>query len=210
MAVWTRLLPVWGLWLGVGVGSAPLTVPVDGGSPLHFVPAAEDSWYEGDPCTRRERGGWHHSTVHCHRMTPAKLMSGVWVTAFEEATFIPDERTVPAPDDPRRFGDEIELDSETALQLAGNPRGSGHADAFLLTFVGRRTFDPWFDCYGMPHFLYVVEQLHTARYVGPVKAMRPRWWESWQPPPLRRYAGRWGKMQAESMAECRNRPPLGR
>lgn len=205
-----RLLPVWALWLGVGVGSAPLTMPVDGGRPLDFPPAAQDSQYEGQPCTRRERGGWHQSVVHCERMTPAKRLVGVWVTAFEENSFLPDQRSVPAPDDPRRFASGLEFDSELAVGLSGHRPKDPNGEAYLLTFIGRRTYDPSFDCYGRPSFTYVVDRLVSANYLGPVEPMKPSWWRTWKPLPWPRYSGRWGEMQAARIDRCRKRSALSR
>ena len=205
MTAWLRLLPLWGLWLALGTGSAVVPKPDDGGHPLQFTDRSLDRYLLNDPCWRRENGGWHFSVGHCERMTSSMQITGVWVTAFEESSFFADARSLPAPDDPARFSNEVELDNDGAWALSGYPPRDPNGEAYLLAFVGRRMLDPRFDCYGTPSFTYVVERLLSIRHLGAMKPMKPEWWKHWRPPPLRRYPGHWGALQARAIEECSRR-----
>ncbi|HET9640615.1 MAG TPA: hypothetical protein VFP12_15555 [Allosphingosinicella sp.] len=180
------------------------TEPLDGGYSLDFTTDPDSlSYWRQDECARRERGGWHRSTGHCEPMLPAREMKGVFITAFEERSFFEGDESLPDGNDPRRFGNEIELSPEEFARVAESPPPGLGSAAYLLTFVGRRMREPYFvNCDGTPDFVWVVERLRTARYLGPgkrfdVKAMLAR--------PVTvavRHKGRWGKEEAEAVLRC--------
>jgi hypothetical protein len=190
-------------------GCADPTEPLDGGRPLDFDDRLGAD-LKHDPCRRREKSGWHYSVGHCLAMAPMGRMSGVWVTAFEETSFIPGATAVPDPNDPRRFAQELELDDRKIVKLTGPmPLGghSYHGEAYLVTFVGRRTRDPYdVGCDGIAQFSVVVDRLMSARYLGPlghgfsVKAL-----ESRPVTVARRHDGKWGELEQEAVERCARR-----
>jgi hypothetical protein len=142
-------------------------------------------------------------------MLPAREMEGVWVTAFEESSFVSGATAIPDPDDPIRFADDIELDGERIARRIGIEPWSRHGEAVLLRFVGRRTRDPYLvDCEGVPYRTFVVDRLIEARRLGP---MDPLEWPS--PEAIRRrpvtvavrHGGRWGELEAEAVERCKGR-----
>lgn len=119
-----------------------------------------------DPCWRQERGGWHSSVVHCTRMASPERMTGIWITGFEEQSFIPNATALPDPNDPRRYRNEIELDHAQVRRLMGREFGNGYS-AIAISFIGRRTLYPYnIGCSGQPYYTYTVDRLDSARYLG--------------------------------------------
>jgi hypothetical protein len=169
------------------------------------------------PCWRRERGGWHYSIVHCETMGPPGRMSGVFVTAFEERSFFPGATAIPAPDDKLRYASELELVPSILYRFAGaEPRGR-YGDAYAVSFVGRRTRDPYFvDCGGNADFLYVVDRLVTARFLGPVPpppGTIEQWTERMRDQPVTVtvcHGGNWGRLEAEALKRCREMTGRGK
>lgn len=201
----------WMLWSAMLVAGCGEPVdddrPLDGGQPLGEPLGPERMKEVADqPCARVERGRRHYSVGHCEAMTPARAISGVWVTAFEERSFFPGATAVPDANDPRRFGSDIEIDERDAIRLSGHSPADPRGEAYLLTFEGRRTRDPWFDCHGVPSFSFVVDRLKSARHLGPMgeidrDGMLPRY-EAY----AKRLSGRFGKAQAEAVERCRRVP----
>lgn len=102
----------------------------------------------------------------CVKMLPAETMSGVVVLAFEERSFLRDETGMPNPSDPRRSLDPLEIGNAFYGQISGK-RPDASAVAVRLTFEGRRSRLPWvIDCDGSRHYMFVVDRLHSARYLG--------------------------------------------
>ena len=190
-------------------GCADPSEPLDGGYPLDL----HDSLGAGlkhDPCQRREKTGWHYSVGHCLAMAPMERMSGVWVTAFEESGFIPGATAIPDPNDARRFAQELELDDRKIVKLTGPmPLGghSYHGEAYLVTFVGRRTRDPYdVGCDGIAQFSVVVDRLMTARYLGPLgPGFSIKVLESRPVTVARRHGGKWGELEQEAVDRCARR-----
>jgi hypothetical protein len=187
---------------------------LDGGAPLRDAYDAEAAGsMASQPCWRRERGRWHHSVGHCETMAPRATIEGLWVTAFEENSFFPGETHLPDPRDPRRYSSEIELDDDAVFRAIGRKPGDPSGEAVYLRFSGRRTRDPLMvDCYGGAYFVYVVDRLIEARYVGAMRPFPPGYWQ-WlarnQPPASvkRVHQGRWGKLEAEAVERCSGRRP---
>jgi hypothetical protein len=183
---------------------------LDGGVPLDLG-RDDGGIMAASRCWRREKGGWHYSIGHCEDMTDRTTIDGVWVTAFEERSFFPGLRERPDPRDPRRYAVEIELDEEAVFSGVAGRERSPHGEAVYIRFAGRRTRDPVaVDCYGAPYFVFVVDRLIEARYLGPVEPLPPGWWEQLaRSPPdatVRRiHGGRWGALEAEAIERCRAR-----
>lgn len=216
-AVWNWLGRGLALLLCLGPGYEDPERPLDGGRPLRFGRwAGPDTSHGPEPCWRREKGGWHHSAGHCAPTTAPAIMAGVWVTAFEETSFLPGEKARPDPRDPRRFTTEIELDEGAVMRsIGGWPDGPG-GQAVYLRFAGRRIRDPVaVDCNGTPHFIYVVDRMIEARYLGPMDPIPPGWWEQLarnvEPARVKRlHEGRWGELEADAARRCRAGPPADR
>jgi hypothetical protein len=181
----------------------------DGGRNLARGPfsAAEEETLRHQSCWRKESGGWHSGIQHCMPMARAEEMRGVFITAFEESSFIAGATGVPDPDDPRRYATEIDLEPSIVFGFAGAMPRSADGDAYALTFIGRRTRDPLgVDCQGRANFGYVVDRLLAARYLGAEPraphiltpaAMRAR------PVLVRKiHGGVWGEREAEAVANC--------
>jgi hypothetical protein len=182
--------------------------PLDGGLPL-MIEWSPDSaqLLARDPCWRRERGGWHFSMGHCEAMSSPEPMTGVWVTAFEESSYFPGVTALPDPNDPLRFTQAIELDESQVERLAG-PVDDRNANAYLLSFVGRRTRDPYsVDCRGTPYFSVVVDRLIDARHLGPMGPFSVEGMMARTGRVERRHSGRWGQLEAEAIEHCP--PPSG-
>ena len=192
--------------LAAGCGSGNPMEPLDGGSPLHLGDFDAEH-VKGDCLWRREKGGWHYSVGHCLPTGPSQTMRGVWVTSFEESSFLPGRTSIPHPNDPLRFSQDLELDSEKVRQLTGSIRPSRNGDAYLLTFVGRRTRDPYnVDCQGVPYFSFIVDRLVSAMHLGAMGEYR---WEldANRPPTVRRlHTGRWGELEAMAIERCADQP----
>jgi hypothetical protein len=177
--------------------------PLDGGRPLgEPVASLSLDGIANRACFRAERGRWHYSAGHCEAMLPAARIEGVWVTAFEESSFFEGRRTVPDAADPQRYLHEIEMDEREAARLSGHAPSDPDGEAYLLTFEGRRTREPWFDCNGVPSFTFVVDRLAGARHLGPMgptdrKAVPARYAAY-----AKQVSGRLGKPQAEAIERC--------
>lgn len=189
----------------------------DGGRSLRQGPVstAEEESLRHQPCWRKERGGWHYGLQHCLPMGRAEEMRGVYITAFEESSFIAGTTTLPDPDDPRRYANDVGLEPDIVFRFAGAMPASSLGDAYALTFIGRRTRDPLaVDCQGRASFGYVVDRLLTARYLGaePREPHRITPAEVRARPVLVRkiHSGVWGEREAEAVAHCgrARRPPL--
>jgi hypothetical protein len=172
--------------------------------------AANDEIAANDPCSRREKGGWHQSVGHCAEMTPAQEITGVWVTAFEESSFFPGASARPESNDELRYLLELELDLRDIRRLTGRTPDPAVPEAYLLTFVGRRTRDPGHvDCYGGASFSFVVDRMLSARFLGyvsnPDRERMKALYETREPTVSVRHAGRWGELERRAVAECRPR-----
>jgi hypothetical protein len=177
--------------------------PLDGGQPLGAAVAAESmEGVANRDCFRAERGRWHHSVGHCQAMLPARETAGVWVTAFEESSFFPGAAAIPDANDPARFTREIELDDGEVVRLSGHAPSTPNGEAYLLTFTGRRTRDPWFDCHGIPNDAFVVDRLESARYLGPMAKIDRGGMRARYEAHAERLRGRLGKAQAEAVERC--------
>jgi hypothetical protein len=181
--------------------------PLDGGHPLgEPIGSFSVKDLANQDCFRAERGRWHYSIGHCEAMLPAREMEGVWVTAFEESSFFPGPARMPAPNDPTRYATGIELDGERVLRAAGHKPEGAHGDALWLRFVGRRTRDPYHvDCFGTPYWVFVVDRLLEARFLGEMKPARwPTPEEARRRPPTVavRHKGRWGEEEAKAVEHC--------
>jgi hypothetical protein len=199
------------LILAASCGRSGRSDSEDGGSNLDRNLTKEDEEsLRANPCWRKERGGWHHGIAHCKPMGPSERIEGVFVTAFEEMSFIPGPPAIPDPDDPRRYSNEVELVPDMVYRFAGARPGGRHGDAFALTFIGRRTRDPYsVDCDGVPAFVYVVDRLLTARYLGPEpRAPHFPTRAELRARPVRvevRHRGEWGRQEAKALEQCRGR-----
>jgi hypothetical protein len=140
-------------------------------------------------------------------MTRAEEMSGVWVTAFEESSFFPRDTAIPQPKDQRRYTSELHLDEDSVHRMASAVPSSGSGDAYLVSFIGRRSRAPWLvDCQGTPHFTFVVDRLLGARRLGslnPVSRQELR--DDLKSRPVtvtRKHGGRWGEEEDEAIKRC--------
>ncbi|HEX6742421.1 MAG TPA: hypothetical protein VF079_11580 [Sphingomicrobium sp.] len=101
-------------------------------------------------------------------MTYPAVISGVWVTGFEESSFFPDEEAIPDRNDPRRYRVELIVGSHRAMALRRGAPERGYA-AFRLTFLGRRTRYPFaIDCEGGRNYYFIPDWILRARYLGPM------------------------------------------
>ena len=184
---------------------------LDGGRALSFDHHPESvKMMSADPCWRREKGGWHLSTGHCTAMTRAEKMSGVWVTAFEETSFFLHDLTIPNPRDWRRFVTELELHDEKAHRLAGVTPSSSDGEGYLLSFIGRRTRDPYLvDCQGMPQHVVIVDRLLSARHLGRMASLSVQEFsKDLKARPVtvaHKHRGRWGEEEKEAIKRCAGR-----
>jgi hypothetical protein len=186
-----------------GSSLADMRKPLDGGSALQFEPFADaEAQHEKDPCARREKGAWHRSVVHCEEMLPLETISGVLVIAFEERSFFPGETQIPDRNDPRRYHSEPEIDHLLLANLPGQAWTNG---AVLMTFQGRRTRYPYYiDCEGHRAYTYVVHDLYSARYLGPVGKPDPSYFhrKPTKPFPFSGEGGKIGEMEKETAKGC--------
>ena len=184
------------------------TEPLDGGRAVSFSLHPESVRdLSDDPCWRQENGGWHHSIGHCEAMTRPEKMSGVWVTAFEENDFFRDTSIMPSSKDRRRNSTYIEVDQTKVHRLARVKPSSGDGDAYLLSFIGRRTRDPFLvDCQGTPSFVFVVDHLLSARHLGFMDSLsRQEYRDDFKSRPVtvtRQHRGRWGHLEKEAIKRC--------
>ena len=180
--------------------------PLDGGLALELEAHPDtQKLLAADPCWRREKGGWHYSIAHCEPMLEARSMQGVFVTAFEEASFFPGATAIPDANDPARFMYEMEVDDRKLARLSGHaPIMASEGEAYLLTFAGRRTRDGWYDCYGVPTFRIVVDRLTSARYLGSLGPFDGKGMLARHEKLAARRAGRGGEAQARAIERCRS------
>lgn len=178
--------------------------PLDGGYPLR-EPAASSSLKDvaNRDCFRVERGRWHYSVGHCEAMLPPQEMAGIWVTAFEETSYFPGAAAIPDANDPARFTRQIELDERKVVRLSGHAPSNSNGEAYLLTFTGRRTRVPWFDCHGVPAFTFVIDRLTGARYLGSMGRVEHEGLLARYEAYAQRLRGRWGRAQAEAVERCK-------
>jgi hypothetical protein len=145
---------------------------------------------------------------HCEEMTDSTTVEGVWVTAFEEMSFFPGLRQRPDPRDPRRFTIEIEVDEGAVFGGVVPRRPSPHGEAIYLRFAGRRTREPIsVDCYGGASFVFVVDRLIEARYLGEMEPLPAGHWEDFvrshpEATVRRIHGGHWGELEAEAAERC--------
>ncbi len=192
-----------------GCGLSDPTEPEDGGHALDLShwDAEDEKIVSGDCMWRREKSGWHYSIGHCEEMLPSEEMTGVFVTGHEQRSYIPEARKIPDPYDARLSLAELEVDQAKLDRKTGAVPRDGYPAAYLLTFVGRRTRHPLHvDCYGDPHFVFIADQLISARHLGKVA----RWTmeEALKRRPLpngpvkRLHPGRWGELEAQADEHC--------
>jgi hypothetical protein len=204
----TRHSSQWAAALLLAACGGPDTEPLDGGRQLSFGRSAADTDMSKDPCWRREKGGWHGSVAHCRAMTPPEKMTGVWVTGFEESSFLPGYTNIPDADDPLRFTYAIELDERQVRAMGGRAPGNPNGNAYLLSFIGRRTRDPYnVDCQGDPYFELVLDRLVSARYLGPMGIWHREALEAQRRvvTVARRHGGRWGELEDQAIELCYRR-----
>lgn len=179
----------------------------DGGRPIDRHPALAGfpDPREQSHCWRRERGGWHSSIVHCARMTSPEHMTGVWITGFEELSFVRGATAMPDRNDPQRYRSELEIDSTEVRRLIGREFDPGY-NAIAVTFIGRRTLYPnYIDCYGRRSYTYTVDRLDSARYLGLIADADPPPLPTQQPLPHFTPSGEGGeigRLEAQAAAFC--------
>jgi hypothetical protein len=185
--------------------------PLDGGRPIDLDRHPEtEPLGINQPCLRREKRGWHHSTGHCQAMLPPQRMSGVWTTGFELSSFFPGDTTIPAPNDWRSGTVYIELNEDRVYRVADAKRPDQGYHAYLVTFVGRRTRDPELvDCQGMSNHTVVVYRMESARYLGAMAEMDgPTYSNELRARPVtvtQRHGGRLGELEREAVERCTKR-----
>ena len=193
-------------------GSSFTPEPVDGGHPLEFGFDLSDYPVEQGEGSgwRKERGGWHYSAQHGVDMAPRRRMVGVWVTGFEETSFFLGDQTIPHPDDPRRYENELEVNSEHVQEMIGRQLDMPDYHAVLLEFDGRRTRYPIaIDCFGGRSYTFVADRLRSARYLGlmpnPDTSKWPRLTAPYQGFRLSGEGGVIGQMERDALAGCNRR-----
>ena len=140
-------------------------------------------------------------------MTAPKVMNGVWVTGFEETSFFPNAKAIPARNDPRRYRMMLDIDPERVNKLLGRRLFDGDYHAIRLTFVGRQSEYPLnIDCYGGRDYLVVADWVVRARYLGKIGNPDP------PPPPSKRppykpfkpsgEGGVIGQLEKKALAHC--------
>jgi hypothetical protein len=102
-------------------------------------------------------------------MTLPKIMSGVWVTGFEESSFFPGAATIPDRNDGRRYRLQLIVDSAWAHKMMSNQKPPGGYHAYAMTFLGRRTKYPTsIDCYGGRDYFFVPDVILSTRHLGEI------------------------------------------
>ena len=150
-----------------------------GAAPILLLPACRRK--EAPALSRQAcweaKGGAPKSVADCEPMLPEREYEGVWVSAFEEASFMRGPPVIPSADDPRRYNVGIELDEERVRRSLRLKPFDNEGDAIFLRFVGRRMRDPmWVDCNGQIGLTYVVDRLIEVRYLGAVDGRPQRAW----------------------------------
>jgi hypothetical protein len=97
-----------------------------------------------------------------------QVLSGVWVTGFEESSFFPGDTTIPGRNDPRRYRLELLPSREQVDRFRDQTPKRGYA-AFSITFLGRRTKHPVnIDCEGAHSYFFIPDWIIRTRYLGPI------------------------------------------
>jgi hypothetical protein len=180
----------------------------DGGLPIRRnVLPEEVKYYAGDPCMRRERGGWHRSIGQCTEMMPAREYAGVLIMGFEERGFFEGETTIPDRNDDRRFTTELEIGEDQVKRLLGYELRGPLSHAIALRFVGRRTRNPiGIDCEGSRYHVFVPERVLNVRDLGPIESGDPPPKPGERPPykPFKPSGegGAIGRMERETLERC--------
>jgi hypothetical protein len=101
-------------------------------------------------------------------MQAPKVMTGVWITGFEETFFIPGATSMPDRNDPRRYMIWFDVDGNRVGKLLGRELViDRYYRAIALTFVGRRSKYPLsIDCHGGRDYLVVADWVVKARDLG--------------------------------------------
>jgi len=187
----------------------------DDGGPLDSArsSAAAERENRADPCRRKEHGRWHYSIGHCRAMAAPARLQGVWLHGFELSQFVPRARSFAEAAAREGQAHDIEADEAKVARLAGAAGAGARLAAYDISFIGRRTRDPFFvDCQGHAQFTIVVDRLIAARRLG-------------VPPPRQvtraeleaemardragpvtvavRHGGKWGALEAEALTRCR-------
>lgn len=140
-------------------------------------------------------------------MEAPKVIKGVWVTGFEETSFLPNAKALPDRNDRRRYRMMLDIDPERVSKLLGRQLVDRDYHAVRLTFVGRQSEYPLaIDCYGGRDYLIVADWVIRAQYLG--KIGNP----DLPPPPLKQppyksfkpsgEGGRIAQMEKEALARC--------
>ena len=100
-------------------------------------------------------------------MTLPQIMSGVWVTGFEETSFLPHVTTIPDRNDARRYRFHLIVEPAWAQDLTANHDPPGSYHAYKITFLGRRTKYPTnIDCYGGRDYFFVPDLILSTHHLG--------------------------------------------
>ncbi|MDB5705767.1 MAG: hypothetical protein JWN66_2883 [Sphingomonas bacterium] len=92
--------------------------------------------------------------------------------------------------------------------MGGRAPGNPNGNAYLLSFIGRRTRDPYnVDCQGDPYFELVLDRLVSARYLGPMGIWHREALEAQRRvvTVARRHGGRWGELEEQAIELCYRR-----
>ena len=101
-------------------------------------------------------------------MTYPKIISGVWVTGFEESSFFAGDAAIPDRNDPRRYRVELVAGRKLFDKVHDQYPNPGY-QAFHITFLGRRTRYPYaIDCQGGRNYSFLPDWVLQVRYLGPM------------------------------------------
>ena len=101
-------------------------------------------------------------------MTYPKIISGVWVTGFEESSFFAGDTVIPDRNDPRRYREEL-IDGRKLFDKVHDRYAKPGYSAFHITFFGRRTKYPYMiDCEGGRYYSFLPDWVLRIRYLGPI------------------------------------------
>jgi len=106
--------------------------------------------------------------IRDEQMQLPQIMSGVWVTGFEESSFFPGDDVIPDRNDARRFRLTLTASRDQHDRLRDQNPAPGYL-AYRVTFLGRRTKYPvGIDCRGARHYFYVPDLILRTQYLGPI------------------------------------------